>query len=215
MKVTHQIGDDLLAEYAAGNLPEAFNLVVAGHVSICRPARKRLDAIEALGGALLEQADAAELSSGSLEATMALIAGGAPAEPARSVAPPCSVLPGPIRDYVGGGIDAVKWRPVGMGVKQAILDTTPEASARLLYIPAGCEMPEHGHRGLEMTMVLQGAFLDGDERFARGDVEVADEDLEHVPVADMGEDCICIAASGAPLKFKGLLPRLAQPFFRI
>jgi putative transcriptional regulator len=104
---------------------------------------------------------------------------------------------------------------LGMGAKQAILKTTNDATVRLLYIPAGCEMPDHGHDGLEMTLGLQGAVLDGGERFARGDVEIADEDLEHTPVADIGEDCICLVASDAPLKFRGLLPRIAQPFFRI
>ncbi len=64
-------------------------------------------------------------------------------------------------------------------------------------------------------MVLQGAFADEVDRFARGDVEVGTEHLTHTPIADAGEDCICLAATDAPLRFKGLLPRLAQPFFRI
>ena len=35
------------------------------------------------------------------------------------------------------------------------------------------------------------------------------------PVAEEGEDCICLAATDAPLKFNALLPRIAQPFLRI
>jgi putative transcriptional regulator len=66
-----------------------------------------------------------------------------------------------------------------------------------------------------MTMVLQGAFSDDDDRFARGDVEMADEDLNHTPVAEPGTDCICLAVTDAPLKFNSLIPRLAQPFLRI
>jgi putative transcriptional regulator len=102
-----------------------------------------------------------------------------------------------------------------MGVKQAILRTSGPATARLLYIQAGTRVPDHGHRGSEMTLVLQGAFSDADGRYARGDVEVADEAVEHTPVAEAGEDCICLAAAVGPLKFRGLLPRLAQPFLRI
>jgi putative transcriptional regulator len=34
-------------------------------------------------------------------------------------------------------------------------------------------------------------------------------------VAEEWGDCICIAATDAKLRFKSLLPRLAQPFFRI
>lgn len=215
MGVQHRIPDDILADYAAGNLAEAFNLVVASHVSLCPESRGRLEELETVGGALLETCEAAQMEEGSLEATLALIGAGAPADPEPVSRIAGAVLPGPIRDYIGGDVEKVKWRPVGMGVKQAIIKTSPEASARLLYIPAGCEMPDHGHRGVEMTLVLQGAFLDGDERFARGDVEVAGEDLEHMPVADVGEDCICLAATDAPLRFSGMLPRLFQPFLKI
>ena len=120
-----------------------------------------------------------------------------------------------MRDYVGGDIDAIRWRPVGGGVKQAILPTSKSASARLLFIPAGSAVPDHGHRGVELTMVLQGAFADATDRFARGDVEIADEDLEHTPIADIGADCICLAATDAPLRFRSLIPRLLQPFLKI
>jgi len=126
-----------------------------------------------------------------------------------------ALFPAPLRDYVGGGVEAVNWRPVAGGVRQAILPTSKDASVRLLHIPAGAAVPDHGHRGVELTLVLQGAYRDGDEIFARGDVEVATQDLTHTPVAEPGLDCICLAATDARLKFSGLLPRLAQPFFRI
>ena len=142
-----------------------------------------------------------------------LIAQGAPEQIKHTRTP--GVLPGPVQDYVGGDLDAIKWRPVGMGVKQAILPTTSDATARLLYIPAGCAMPDHGHKGMELTLVLQGAFQDDDDYFARGDVETADEHLHHTPVAAQGEPCICLAVTDAPLTFKGLIPRIAQPFLRI
>lgn len=215
--IKHALTDDILADYAAGNMAEAFNLVVAAHVSICPDARDRLHQIEEIGGALLEDGGRAALAEGSLQATLSRIRTlpreTAPApKPARTA---CPVLPGPVQDYVGGSLADVRWRSLGMGARQAILATSKEASVRLLYIPAGSKMPDHGHSGTEMTLVLQGAFLDEGERFARGDVEVADEHVAHTPIADLGEDCVCLAASAGPLRFTGLLPRLAQPFFRI
>lgn len=219
MTVKHQVSDELLTAYAAGNLPEAFNLVVATHVSLCDEARVRLNAMEAVGGSLLEDLDSVEMSHGSLEATLRLISD-RPKEAIRTrreVKPRkgCDVLPEPLMKYVGGDLSKVKWRSIGMGAKQAILKTSSEADVRLLYIPAGSELPDHGHQGKELTLVLQGAFVDGDERFARGDLEIADQEMEHTPVADIGDDCICLAATDAPLKFNKLVPRLAQPFLRI
>ncbi len=212
--IKHHLTDDLLMAYAAGALPEAFDLMVATHLSLCDHCRARCESFEAVGGQVLEdQGGSVAMSPESLAATMALIAQGAPAsKPDHS---PCRVLPSPLRDYVGGDVHSIRWKPIGMGVKQAILPTTKEATARLLFIPAGAAVPDHGHKGIELTMVLQGAFSDEVDHFARGDVEIADEDLEHTPVADMSEDCICLAVTDAPLKFNSLIPRLVQPFLRI
>ena len=217
--ITHHIPDDLLMGYAAGGLSEAFDLVVASHVSLNDDARARLSSFEALGGAVLEGAETAELADDSFEATMARIMGTAPADTVREEAnAPArhATFPKCLRDYVGGDTDAVQWRPVGMGVKQAVLPTGDgEATARLLYIPAGQAMPDHGHNGVEVTLVLQGAFIDEDGRFARGDIEVATQETEHTPVADIGEDCICLVVTDAPLRFNGLLPKIAQKILRI
>lgn len=214
-EIRHHLTDDLLMAYSSGSLNEAFSLMVAAHVSLCDTCRAQLETFDTVGGALLELEDAAApLDPASLEATLARIAAG-PAAAAPDHRRPGGVLPGPLQDYVGGDLDSIRWRPVGLGVKQAILKTGGDASARLLYIPAGVAVPDHGHNGTELTMVLQGAFSDEVDTFARGDVEIADETLEHTPVADIGADCICLAVTDAPLKFRGLLPRLAQPFLRI
>jgi len=102
-----------------------------------------------------------------------------------------------------------------MGVRQAILPTSAGARARLLYIPGGQAVPDHGHRGTELTLVLQGAFRDATDRFGPGDVEIANEELEHTPPAEAGPPCICLAATDAPLRFNSMMPRLLQPLFRI
>ena len=77
---------------------------------------------------------------------------------------------------------------------------------------AAPQFRDHGHRGTELTLVLKGVFADEEDRFAAGDVEVANEDLTHTPIAEPGEDCICPAATDAPLEFKGIIPRIAQKF---
>ncbi|MFB9150934.1 ChrR family anti-sigma-E factor [Roseovarius ramblicola] len=213
--INHHLTDKLLMAYAAGALPEAFGLTVATHVSMCDECRARLGAYESLGGAVLERAETVAMAGDSLTVTMARIRDGAPVREMPGPRRRSGGLPAPLQDYVGGDLGDVRWRPVGMGVKQAILPTSREATARLLYIPAGAAVPDHGHRGTELTLVLQGAFVDETDRFGPGDLEVADEDLHHMPVADIGADCICLAATDAPLRFRGMIPRLAQPFLRI
>ena len=215
-KIKHHLTDDILMAYSAGTLPEAFNLMVASHISLCDTCRVQAESFDIVGGALLDTGipTDVELSADSLAATFALI-DAVPTEQVRPKPYRKGVLPAPIQDYVGGDLDAIKWRPIGMGVKQAVLETTSDATARLLYIPAGVAMPDHGHQGMEMTLVLQGAFLDEDDYFGCGDVEIADSDLHHTPIAEIHTDCICLAVTDAPLKFKGIVPRIVQRFIGI
>ncbi|WP_416914924.1 MAG: ChrR family anti-sigma-E factor [Roseicyclus sp.] len=210
--IRHNIPDDLLMGYAAGVLPQAFDLVVATHVSLSDDARARLAGYEAVGGAMLDDMDEAPIGADSLEQTMARIAG---MKPTRRTAPARGIFPEPLRRIVGGDADAVKWRSIGLGARQSVVYSDGDATARLICIPAGQAMPQHSHRGLEMTLVLQGAFRDDDGVYARGDIEVADQQVDHTPVAEPGEDCICLIATDGRLKFNGLLPRIAQPFLGI
>ncbi|CUH79923.1 ChrR family anti-sigma-E factor [Tropicibacter naphthalenivorans] len=210
--IHHHLTDDLLMGYSAGTLSEAVNLIVATHVSLCDDCRAGLASYDAIGGALLDEC-AESVSDDCLSGALAAIRSEAPIEVPLPVRDP--TVPAPLAGYIGGALSDVKWRPVGMGVKQAILKTSPEATARLLYIPAGTAVPDHSHNGLELTLVLKGAFEDQEGRFARGDIEIADDDVQHMPVADISEDCICLAVTDAPLRFKDWLPRLAQPFLRI
>jgi putative transcriptional regulator len=73
--IKHHISDDLLMGYAAGALPQAFDLVVATHVSLSDDARARLAGFEELGGVVLSDLEEAELAEDSLEQTLARIAG--------------------------------------------------------------------------------------------------------------------------------------------
>lgn len=220
MTIKHHLTDGLLMGYSAGTLPEAFNLVVATHISLCDECRARMHSFDAVGGEMMQDAGEVAMADESFAATMALIANDNDAATAgRSDAPrvsgPNDVFPTPLQDYLGGDLERVKWRRIGGGVSQAVLKTSADATVRLLKIPGGVAVPDHGHRGTELTLVLQGAFKDETDSFGAGDVEVANEDMVHQPVAVEGQDCICLAATDAPLRFSRLLPRLAQGFMRI
>jgi putative transcriptional regulator len=126
------------------------------------------------------------------------------------------VFPEPLRSYLGGDVDKLRWRRLGFSAKHLPIATRDgRSSVRLLRIPAGQPVPEHGHGGPELTLVLKGCLVDGEQRFHRGDVECTDETVEHQPSAGPEEDCVCLAVTDAPLRFKSRIARLAQPFLRI
>jgi len=209
-EISHHIPDAMIAAYAAGALPQPFALVVATHVSLCLECRAAYHGHLAVGGAILEEEDGIGLSDGVKDNVLARLDTADDPTPAyrRSGA-----YPAPVVEALKG--KPPKWRSMGLGVRQCIVGAGPEGSVRLLYIPPGQSVPDHGHNGLELTLVLQGSFSDETGRFVAGDFEVADQALVHAPVADSGPPCICLAATDRPLRFISLVPRMLQPLFRI
>lgn len=222
MTIRHHVSDELLLAYAAGTLEEGWRLAVATHLALCPECRKRLSLMEDAGGQLLEEIAPEPAMATSFEqlrqrvldkSTSARSKAARPAAPARSAS---TILPEPLRSYVGGDIETLKWKSLGRGAYHIPIRTDDGTTmVRLLRIPAGKPVPEHGHGGRELTLVLSGSFHDGEALFARGDLEEADASVQHQPVATPGEDCICLAVTDAPLKFRSWLVRLVQPVLGI
>ena len=208
--VTHHLPDWMIRAYVAGRLGRAFSLVVAAHVTLCDECRAQMEGEEASGGIVFEdqrpEAVATDLKSRVMASLDTVPA--PPAQPTQQ-----GIYPGAVMAALKGR--PPRWRTLGGGIRQAVLSHDAEGSVRLLYIPGRVAVPDHGHKGLELTLVLQGSFADETGRFAVGDVEVAGAELEHQPIAEQGAPCICLAATDAPLRFSSFVPRLLQPIFRI
>ena len=95
-----------------------------------------------------------------------------------------------------------------------LLEDFPGYKTRMMRIKAGTAMPWHTHEGQELTLVLAGGFTDGEKHFLAGDVAAADPTVNHRPVADPGEDCLCLAVTEGPLRLTGPIGRLLNPFIR-
>jgi putative transcriptional regulator len=54
---------------------------------------------------------------------------------------------------------------------------------------------------------LKGGFTDASGHYSRGDIAIADADIDHRPRADEGDDCICFVVNDAALKLTGPVAR--------
>ncbi len=215
MTIRHHLGDDLLLSYAAGSLAEGWSIAVATHLALCWECRQRLLLADATGGEMLDEIIPEGATGPSWNAVRARLGAAPAAAPAR-VQPATATIPQPLRDYIGTDIHGIKWQRLGKGAAQVRLKTGDTATqVRLLKIPAGKPVPEHSHGGRELTVVLSGAFNDGETVFARGDIEDADASIQHIPTATPDADCICLAVTDAPLRFRSWIVRALQPVLGI
>ena len=216
VRPTHHPSQARLLDYASGSLPEPLALLVATHLALCPLCRRGLAELEAVGGALLEALPPEPVADDSLARLLARIDRPAPpAEPvARAAAAADLVLPQPLRDYVGS-LDRVAWRHLGPLSEARLLTGFEKFTTRLLRVTPGTALPRHTHAGSELTLVLQGGFSDVTGHYLRGDVCEADSGVDHRPVADQDEICVCLIVTDAPLRLTGGLARLLNPFIRI
>jgi putative transcriptional regulator len=222
LTISHHISDELLLEYASGALGEGWSIAVATHLAMCPSCRRRLSLMENAGGSFLEaiEVERHDDEDQSWAALRSRLIGDGPRHgrtPAKiETAHVQARVPEPLRSYLGGDLDTLKWKSLGVGAAQFIVKIQDgSASVRLLRIPAGKPVPEHSHGGRELTLVLGGCFRDGSDFYGAGDFEEADPSTNHQPIAMPGEDCICLAVTDAPLRFRSLLVRLIQPLLGI
>ncbi len=205
--------DALLAGYAAGSLSAPLHVLVAGHLALAPRSRAFVRSLEAVNGSALEAADPVPVSN--RDAMLhAIFAAGREPEPRGAAAPSGDpVLPDPIVRYLGRTLDEIRWRTILPGLKEYKVEKTERGEAVLYWIKPGRKMPNHTHEGSEYTLVLKGGFTEVTGHFRRGDIAIADQEVDHRPMADPDEDCICFAVTDAPLRLTGPVGRVLQRLF--
>jgi putative transcriptional regulator len=205
--IQHHPGDDLLLPLAAGRLSAGQAVVLSTHLEGCTECRARLHTLQALGGAMLGQAEPAALEAGAWERTLQRIERPAPAPAPTAAAPvPHPVLPEGVpwpASLRGCRVSDWRWMGPGMRYARIVAPHEPAASLFLLHIGEGRSLPRHTHGGIELTQVLCGAFDDGRALFGPGDFDSADESVHHQPAVRPGATCVCLAYVGARMRFDG------------
>ena len=207
--IDHHPDDMLLLDHAAGKLDPALALVIATHLSFCAQCAGAVALAERVGGILLDDAAPVTLADGALEKTLARLG---PQESARPIANNDNT-PAPLRAFLCHELSQVRWRRMGPRLAYANLYRRGPVALRLLRGMPGANTGSHSHHGMEYTLVLKGGFTDVTGNYGPGDFQMASAAVNHDPVADPGEDCINLALTTAPLRFDGLVPRIAGRIF--
>jgi putative transcriptional regulator len=210
MRTQHHLRKSTLLAFGAGTLPAAMSVVAASHLAWCRECRKAAAAAANTPDAP-QRAKHAALPDG---------VAGHTALKARNIQTPAAAelagegpgdgladfgLPMPLALHLDGhGLDDVAWRKILPGVAVRELKLPPGAAGclRLVRIAPGKALPEHGHGGGELSLVLRGAYRDQLGRFTIGDIADLDGTAVHRPVVEDASPCICLVAAEMPVIYR-------------
>ncbi|MBX4872558.1 cupin domain-containing protein [Rhizobium bangladeshense] len=194
--------DGLMAHYVAGSLPEPAGVLIRSHLEMKTDNRSLVNALELLAGEALENTPKAAIADRE-QRLAAIFSSSSP-----DVGPPparrseAALFPRALRDLVGFELEDVPWRRRLPGFKEYSLDRDG-CEVRLMRIRPGRALPAHTHKGMELILVLDGAFNDERGHFGPGDISIADETVDHRPVAEKDRPCIAFAVSDGPVRLTG------------
>lgn len=200
MSLLHHPSADILTAYASGAIEPGFGLVVGAHVEGCSHCRDQVRSFEAASGEALRGLEHAAMDGGALTAVMARLQ-------QREAVAATKLDRRPLLQRLP--LKSKKW--VAPGVWVAAVDTphAPDNRVYVLSVAPGSPTARHEHSGAEYCTVLKGAYRDELGLFQAGDFAAADEDLNHQPVIQGDEHCVCLFATEGRLKPQGILGRMA------
>lgn len=214
----HHPDEMLLMEYSAGTLSEPMALCLRMHLEKCSHCRGQLDMLNSLGAIMLDhdggksRSEVADDLFDNIMKELDETPQQQPSASAGAVHNPAT----PLEKLLGTDLYSLPWkRQLG---DVSVCDLTEYFDSRervtLQKLCAGGRAPAHSHHGEEATLVLTGAFADGNGVFEKGDFVLLNEHHDHQPVALHGEDCITLSVLTAPVRLTGRLTRLLNPFIR-
>jgi len=212
VKISHHFDDATLVAYSSGTLTKGMALLVESHLEMCKQCTEHVHTSNRIGGDLLTKIAPVAMQRGSLDQVLGMLDSVDMEVPVENEVAASGEVPQSLAAIIGCDLDKLDWKSMGLGVQQFDLKLGGSGATRLLRIQPGVSVPHHTHSGNELTLILRGSYSDEIGRFQVGDVADLDDQLEHQPIVDTREECICLIATDAPLKFSGLMGKLVQPF---
>ena len=211
--MTHEMIDTvdaLLARFVAGTLPEPARVLVAAHLEMKPVNRPLVRDFEAIAGEVLDGIPPAALSSRESRLQAVFSSRDTVASDSASVVPrpQGALFPPSLRAFAGFEAEDIPWKTKLPGFREYDMGTIDGCEVSFFWIRPGRAVPAHTHHGYELSLVLDGAFNDARGRFGPGDMSVADDSIDHRPVAEKERPCIGFAVMDAPVKLTGSFRQL-------
>ncbi|MFT5542413.1 MAG: putative transcriptional regulator [Glaciecola sp.] len=206
-----------LSEFSSGVMSPTESLIVSAHCDMCVQCSRKISLYTEsnTNEAFNDSPDAeAEHAFGSMlfDITSQQIDKGIAREPSTKVLELDGrqfTLPSSLNRFAAS---IGNWSHLVGKIWQAPVNIGGDTVANFIFMEKGGSVPEHTHRGTEMTLVVNGEFSDGLADYDSGDFMVMDEKHVHTPVATSDEGCLVFSIVDKPLHFTSGWARLINPF---
>ncbi|MCG6202081.1 ChrR family anti-sigma-E factor [Psychromonas antarctica] len=201
----------MLKVFSAGDLPLSLSLAMSAHIELCPDCAAQAERFEALlSEDIWQEHDVENADFGDmLQAIMAKpletqIKPTVPAKVMTHIAGKDYLLPTAFRQF-----KELKWSGFGAISRARVISDEQNVRASLLHIGKNGRIPEHHHKGYELTLLLSGCFSDETGTYHKGDFIWIDGDKSHSPYTEEG--CLCYAVQDAPLHFVRGMSKVLNP----
>ncbi|GLP98055.1 ChrR family anti-sigma-E factor [Paraferrimonas sedimenticola] len=222
VKAAHHPDDSLLLAYSTGDLGPAHSIMISAHVELCPVCQARVAHIEAQQAAELVETkvEAAESLPDGLADMMSSIME-MPVEEAvpQAYSPQFLMLNGKqyrLPRVLADHTDKIgPWSRLPGKLQRASVTTGGTEKINFIYMDEDSRLPEHTHTGTEITLVLDGEFVDETGVYGPGDFIIQDGQHTHTPATKAGQDCLCLTMLQSPLHFTSGFASLLNPFSQL
>lgn len=206
-----------LTQFVSGDLSPAWSLMVSAHVDMCPYCQNEVSLITArLAGENIEVS-----GSEALDPLLANMLNDITELEAPIIEAPVNhcdhleldgrkfELPRALQRFVS---KTDEWSRLVGKLWQAPVDLGSAGKAHFIYMESGGSVPEHTHKGNELTLVINGEFEDGHRSYDTGDFILQNSSNTHEPVSHDRDGCLVFSFVDQPLYFTTGIARLLNPF---
>lgn len=206
-----------LRSFSAGNCQPAMSLMLSAHVDMCPQCQSTCVAIQAELAREFDSEQNVVESLGNQYLSMMSDITCLPIANHEEIVENSSIeldgkffeLPRALRRHA---VNTGNWSRLVGKLWQAPVDLGEIGKANFMYMEKGGRVPEHTHKGTEMTLVVDGQYGDGIAEYDTGDYTIMNGKHNHLPHSKADDGCLVFTIVDQPLHFTAGIARLLNPF---
>jgi putative transcriptional regulator len=213
MTLWHPSSDQLI-EFSSGVGSSAMNIAVSAHLHFCPDCQRQVIEYESVAAVLFEQQSEVAVADDGFAQLMDSIAS-QPTAPPVAKRPTPSRFPLVVEKLIAQDTESMHWQKPMKNLRVSQLLTDEQGLILgLHHMKAGCRVPQHTHRGHEISLVIEGGFSDQMGSYGPGDFIHLSTEHHHSPQADADGDCWLLSVVEAPVKLTGPWGWILNPFIK-